>query len=912
MKKNKSILALASLVFVLGLTSCGQTNTSSSSNANQSSSSEPETNQTTSSSSTSVYENHTVTVNQVEGVTIAVDKQEALCGDVVTVTLSGYDVTLKEVTLTADSELEFTKVETQTGVEAYTFVMPDNAVSLSATVENKTYQAYAYYLDENSYTPITFTYTINGEVVDAKEILPGKTVKIKASGFSSSVSEGSTMYLYVDDVVASGVVASEKDGNDNSVSYVEFSFTMPAHDAKIYICKPIGTIDNKNGKEVTIVNGDGVKVLGVKAGDKYTFSYSGTIFYVCEEGYLFDVEVKDQNETSLSSYKYSLSSVENGYYSSLYGIADKSLTITITSEYNGVRNITYVGKEGIISVNGNENYQWPTTYTVGKDFSVSSLVVAEGQYISSISIVGADGTVVKEDKDAPTYLYFSMPDQDVTITFTFANNGNITWAEDLDTSGFDELIIGSSYTYSSSKENPITSSAPNEYVYVHVKLKDGYMLNTLNIKTDDGKVDTQTFSSNWNDNTLYYASFRMPGSNVELSIDYSKKYTITKGESASVGCYISYAPESQAAGKEAYFSVNTVDKFHYLAMVVATYDGEDHVWTLENGGLTSNSGSYYYFIMPAANLTLTPYFGENEALTVSVSADEAIQSFTVSTSETYTYAYSAGDMKVSANENIMFAASNTDSSKFVRVIVTDTSDVEHVFDPISVSTSTYGSTIYYSYDSKGICATLESGAKVKSVNFTLVERSLATVTVTNDIENLAITYKVNGTDATDLSGVKQYDYIDFVLDSSKCETGYKYNVEVTDGNGNAITYNQSQGGYVVTSTTINVTAVKSLVYKSSVTYTPETPAMRYINWYVNNSYSSADLDGAELAIGDKVRITSITFYTSTYSTYDYSLTVTNGDETVGTYTADGFYALENGIEFTVKGNVTFAFTVSLD
>lgn len=907
MKKNKSILALASMVFVLGLTSCNKTSTTSPSTSSSESSQSSTTTSSVSSTSTSVYENHSVSLTQVEGVTLAVDKEQAICGDIVTVTLSGYNATLNVVTLISDVELEFTEVETQTGVKAYTFVMPDSAVSISATVELRKYEAKAHYLiSEYSSNVLTYTYTVSGKEVEADQILPNSNVNLKVSGLYSYLTDGQVMYLYAGNSIVKGTVASET-VDEVAVKYATFDFVMPASDLDLYICKPAGIVDNDNGVAYTVVEGDGVKVYGVNSADKYN-NYSVTFFFVCQAGYDFEIGVTDADGKTYSAYKYTLSSVDGGYYSTIYGVTGKALTVTVTSEYKGIRNITYVGNDAIKSVSGSEDYEWPTSYTVGKDFYVYSLTVADGQYISSITIVGADGETIKEDKDAPTSLTFIMPDQDVTITFNLANNGTITWAEDQSKDAFDDLVIGSQYSYSSSKENPITSSKPGEYVYVHVKVKDGYEVTKLHYVTEDGTDNEETFSSNWNDSTLYYASFRMPSGNVVLSIDFAKKYTITIGDSKTAGCKISYAPTSVAAGKEDYFTVSTSDKFHYLAMAVATYDGEDHIWSEENGSLRS-SGSYYYFTMPEADVTITPYFGEKETATISITAEEGISKFSISSSETWQYISSTGDLKVSATEKLTFSASITDSTKFLRFVLTDTNNQTHNVDPISAS---FGSTTSYSYDGDGVSVTFDSGAKIKSINATLVDREKATVNITNDIKNLGISYKVNGTAVDNLDNVLVYDYIDFVLDSTKCESGYKYTVNVTDADGNALTYNQYyNSGYAVSSKTVNVATVKSVVYSSTITYSPETPAYQYITWYLNDSYSSDSLDGAEISIGDKVRISSITLYTSNYDVYDYSFTITNGDETVGTYTSDEFYALENRIEFTVKGNVTIAFTVSL-
>jgi len=896
MKKNKPILILAASLLAGLLVSCGQGGENSSSSPLDSSS------PTSSSSESREPEvKHSISLVQVDGVRISADKTEALKGETVTITLE-YDAKSVTPTLVATPTVTFTPASTE---GSYTFVMPDNDISVTATVETLTYKASVKYLTTSpSASEITYSYIVNGAEVDPNAIKAGAEVLLTASGFGSYELSNGRVYLYLGDEILSSDVNTDETSGTVSVSY---TFVMPAGDTELILVQAGGAIaenDSTDAYAVSYVLPEaGFKAYGAKPGDKYTGSFSP--IFVVEEGYLLEkcTYMSGDSVTPSDSYLYTNGNIK---YTNLYAYSIAGdVTFTLTGEYKGVKTITYVGLDNILSIGGDEDYSLPSSVTVGEDISISSVVAVDGKYLSSITVVGEDNTEITSSSGTYIYLHFTMPNQNVTVTFITATIPVITWNAN---TNLEECFVSSSYSYSDAKENQLTSATPGSYLYAYVKPMSGYKATKLTI-TCNGIATEKELTSEYYNTDIYSCSFTMPeGGDITIDVTLSQVYTITVEASDLTGCTLEASSSSYGAGEQASVTIKTPDSFYKLTSIIATYNGEPHTWTEANKDYTL-SGAYVYFTMPSANITLKGVFKETQAINFTVSiSDSNVKKGSVRTGSTYSY-YDATDSgtpiagKAKAEESLNLTA-QTDPDYYAKAVITYSDNTTETKLPSSLSVwSSYASC---DFDSVSVSKS-ESAATVSKVEFVSVKREAVTATITNEYDTeVTLAYAINATTATSLDGLLAYDTLKFTLTKTdSAPSGYKYGIVVKDINGNELSPDSS-GQYVVPGN-ITIKVTKSVTYTIQLSCN-DGITFSYYYLYINGDFvSSYSVDSVELAIGDKVELTYFTLSVSSWTA-----TITNGDKTL-TYTSsqyDADHSSSTPYSFVVKGNVTITFAAT--
>lgn len=887
--KKAFICLLASLASI-GLVSC-QTETVSSKNTSTpistpiSTSTSTSSSTTTSSSSIETSIAHIISLKQVEGVTLTSDKTEAKKLETVTITIS--DVAIdKKVTLKATPSVEFTPGE---NANTYTFVMPDNDVTISAdivTLEN-TISSFKTYIRALQNKPVP-TFTVNGETRNIDQIYAGDNVTLSFLNLSSSdFVEGNTFYIYVGNQVLSGKVV-----NDQTSLSLTFNFVAPEEKGDLVLAAAAATVD-PNGSNIIVASlPEGVKIYGLKEGDKYKVENSLAYFYIKKEvGYKVSFEYKiDNGEVQKGVID------QDGFGSIQF---KGNVEIKFTSENVGFHKINYVGEENIVSINRKTDFELPKAFTVGETLLLQNIGFKEGKYLEEIVITGADGKQIGQ-KITSSYIYLVMPDQDVTITFTVKDNGKITFT------GWEDYLLEApkvidGYSLSSGKE--VTSAPKGKSLYVYIKPKANYKVGGM--KYGDTTTNFYVDSSNPG---YYYAYLTMPEGDVALSLtNVVLLHTVTIENADLAGASVTISTNSFGKGDTVNFNITTPDAFYTLKSLVVTYNGKSETWTAGKEFTVNDSGRNGSFTMVDFDISIKPVFEKVQAIDVAVSLDEGVNfSYRTSVSN-QNLDQTTTSAKLLPNDQISITsvtAPLSTSSKYVQIQVTDTNNEVTKYDPVYLSSNS--DSISYNYSSS-FSVTKENGVTIKAIKFALVDRQLINVTINND-SKIGLKFKINDKETTDLTTLKQFDKLEVTLDETTFEKGYTYSYVLKDDKGNQVTANAGKDTYLLLSnSSLTLEIAKKKTYSVTVKFTPTDKDTTYTYWglsvdgnYVYNTPTTF-LEGA------KVTINSITIQDKNYNTYSWTLQIKIGDKT---YTSDSNSIYITPVTFVVDGDVEFTFTLA--
>lgn len=878
---KKAFVSLFAILAGITLVSCGPRRPDSGSNSTPTS-----TQASTPDSTPEIESKHAITLTQVEGVTLTSDKTEAKKDETVTITISNIAVG-KKVTLKATPEVEFTQ---GTDANTYTFVMPDNDVSITAEVISveSNVQSFNIYMRGVTSLP-KGSFSVGGEARTIDRLYAGEKVTLSFSDLSSSdFPKDKDFYLYVGDEIISSKVVQ---GEDEKLSLTLY-FTVPEDKTDLVLVPAAGTIDEKGvGIKIDTLP-EGIKVYGVKDGDKYASGQGAYLFVKKEAGYKVSLQ-----------YKTGTSDFQNGNLDSS-GFAmiplEGETEVRFTTENVGFHKITYVGAEDIASIDGKTDFSLPETYTVGERFTVSNIVAKDGKYIESIVVTGADGAKLYESLSSPSAIYFEMPDQDVTVKFTIKDNGKITftgWEEYLQEAP--KVIDGYSLN-----DKEVTSAAKGKYLNVYIKPKANYKVGALAY----GEGKTSTFNQDWSNAGYFSAGFSMPEGNVTLSLtNISTLYTVTIENSDTEGASISLNSTSGfAKGDTVNFNVVVPDKTYALKSLIATYGDKTETWTVDNKKFTLNgTGSSGSFTMVDGNVSIKPVFEKVQTVDVAVTADTGV-TFSFRTSVSQATVGEAGTQKLLPNDQISIssvATPSTDSAKYVQIQVTDSNNKVTNYDPVYLSIG--GDSINYNY-SASFAVTGEDGATVKAIKFALVDRAAIKTTVKNDTK-AKLKFTINGKEAADLSGLKQYDQLVISFDETTFEKGYAYSYTLKNEKGETVTTNGTDTYLLSTNSPLTLEVSQRKAYSTTVNFDPAGSDTSNVYWSLTIDGNYMSNLPKNIDDGSKVSISSISIYSKDFDQYSWTLEVKVGDKT---YNTDKNKILSTPLTFTVDGDVVFNFTLS--
>lgn len=831
---------------------------------------------------------HKISLTQVDGVTLSSDKSEAKKGETVTVTVSNVDGS-KTVNLKGTPEVEFTQ-----GAEAntYRFVMPDSDVNITAElVAAKSFvESFNFYM-RGIQNPPKGSFSVGGSLKTIDQLKAGDKVSLVFTELSASdFPKEKDFYLYVGNDVVSAKVSEVADKG----LHLSFEFTVPESKTDIVVVPAAGVVDTAGASIKIDALPQGIKVYGLKEGDKYSANQGLAYFYVHREvGYKTSFQYKEV------SGEFQTGQIDSSNFASFPLTADTELKFV--SENVGAHKITYVGSEDIVSIDGRNDYVLPESYTVGDTLLLSNILVKDGKYIESITITGADGKEITKLANNPTTAYLTMPDQDVTITFIIKDNGKIGftgWEEYLQEAP--KVIDG--YSLLGGKE--VTSAPEGKTLSVYIKPKANYKVGALQY----GEGKTATFNKDFSNAGYYQASFAMPAGDVTLSLgSISTLHTITIEKSDTEGNSITLnSNEGFSEGETVNFSVDKTDPSYSLKSLVATYGGKSETWTVGKEVTLDSTGRSGSFTMVNGDLSIKPVFEKAQTVDVDVTADADV-TFSFRTSVSGSTVDKEGTQKLLPNDQISISqvsTPSTASSKYVQIQVTDSTNKVTNYDPVYLSVST--NSISYNYSSS-FAVTGEGGATVKSIRFALVDRPAVKVLINNDTK-AKLKFSINDKDATELTALKQYDKLVVKFDETTFEKGYSYSYILKDDKGNPLSSNGADTYLLLTNSPLTLEVIQRKSYTATVNYTPADSDTSNVNWnmQVDGNYSSSL--PKTFNEGANVVITSISISNKDYKQYAWSLEVKVGNKT---YKSDNNSLLNTPLSFVVEGDVVFNFTLSL-
>lgn len=863
-----------------------------------------------------------ITHNEVEGVSFEISNEAPDAGESVTVKVTSTNV---YKTLSVSSEdVELVEAEGSTDlVKSFTFVMPEKNVALSATLED-------ILANINSSTPLNFsdnsevefTYSQDGVELESLEgIIAGSEVSLFLSNFYTKGSRDA--YLYIGDEVISAETSQNKDTYRYECT---FTFTMPVEDVDIIVAGGAGSTGTSG---YTVELGElpaGVHVYGVLEDTTYI---SSTLNFVIVEdaGYVasgtYSIDGGDSSKLTID---------EDDTEAHIYNLSSASkVSINITAENNGVTSISYLNNEHLTDYNG-EALSLVTSGTVGKTLTISSFKVASGYYITSsnVKITTASGETVKHTLSSYSYsssytLTFVLPSEAVTVDFGVTENGKINVE---DTSEFLDNILVSSSWISSFDGTSIASAAPSTYLYVAFKPKAGYKISKIITVDDEGNES----SLNMNDfssyvSGAYYSTFYMPSSgSVTIKFEYGEAKSLTVDNSSATGGTISTSSSTYSIGETVSVSVSLSSKLYELSsLTVVNNDTEvSEEYTVDNGKLTlheSYSGNSYSFTMPDANITISPNFIKLASTTFKVVTDENIKGISVSSNE---YSVSINEYSLSEAYEKEIEGLETDSIYYATATVSNTLDkvvvmnvtysdgtTETIKSSSLYENSYYGTIQYYFQNFTSI--KLKNGdITLTQIAFSLQEKETFKGSVEVP-EGSAVTYTmtVGGTTVTSLDEIKEGSILKISLNSSSFEEGYTYSFKVYNADTDAeITYSSYSG--VTVNSNIKIVISRKEIAKFTIDTTLDTGySFSNMGMYIDgtyNYYASYSSSTPTLCIGSEFKLTYVSIYASNSSSFTYTVTIVNGDETLTV--EQGTFDSNNPYVFTVKGDVSISFTIN--
>jgi len=790
-----------------------------------------------------------------------------------------------------------------------------------------------------------FSYKVDGvEVTDLSSVAEGSAITVTVTSSSdATVYAGTGFYLSVNGEFVYAESTSESSGNS-----VTFEFSMPSSDVSLKLLRAIAKEDSEGITIKLDKEYEGIEfTCGFISGRKYEITSDYQFYFNLTPGYVLSAASYTLGSDTTSK---SISISSNSTWFDIYvgNSNTEDITISLTLENKGFASVTWVGltSEYVSQIDSKDfaSYELPSAYTCGAKATIYITPVST-KILSKVTGTLADNTELDVNTYKGTWVdyyevSFTVPTQAFTLAFEFSDMGKITYSGD--SSNLDGAPIISSSSYNVSDSYLITTALPGSYVYVYVKPISGQIPTKLKY-TNNGTTSESTFSSAdsyitglSNSSEYYKAYFTMPDSgDVTFDVESQTSYTITYEDSNVTGAKIyrsSYSSQIFVEGEKVSLYIEVPSKFYELDYVEASYgDVTAEKWTYDNGKLTKNY-SGFEFVMPAGNLTLKPYFKKLEGKTIAVTADTDISSFEVRGYNSDTSVTAAGDLEVLPTDEFYITAKTSSSATtYPQIVVTYDDNTTATIEP--KSSSIYSSTATYNYDYIPVSVSTTEGETTTTKYATAINLKATTkATIAGTItgipagSTLKYTMKVNGTEVTDFSSVKQFDEVYFELDSTSYEEGYRYSFEVV-ATANSETKFEVSSYYHTFKPTEAFTIVITRSEVGEFSYTMADTFYSYSSWglYIgdtsnySNFYSKDDLVTDGMPKGQVATLRVSYLYDTSYDYVAANIAITNNGETTNYITKydstsynyvyfDAEGKSINAISFTVNGDVSIAFT----
>lgn len=821
-------------------------------------------------------------------------------GDTVKLTVTpntGYTV--------ASVTLDGTALTLTDGVYSFTASAATHAVAINYD-EVKVNVSLTVY-DEPGYDFYENAQLLSGDtdVTDGAEVRVGSELKVvlTVDGERNKFEENEYfkilryIYLHVGDTVYHGDDENAEVSNDFTT--LTFTITAPAADTEIALSYNSyrATEDDETAVTVTMAENDNLEFYGYSATDKYV-NQRFQVGIKRKPGYVITKATLtyEDGTTEEVTNSYVLPQFTNDYVMWTYGAGalKGNVTISFEGEIKDVYAIKYVNGASVTA-----DVAFETSKIAGEMVNVYNIKSSDSaKSISEIKFTGVDCTASYSSYNDSWSYNFTMPANEVTIEFVFVDLVELTYAPN---ENLDSVVFSSNSYYNDS--NVIQYAKPGSTVYAFAAPKDGYLLGDA-VSNDGTRYQAQRGYGS----TVYsyFYAVTVPEDGLTLTISADVAYDVTADPETTGKVNTSISNEQAIEGATVNFTYRPTSSLYVVNDVyLENSDGEKLDITI-----TQTPGSYSTscsFIMPGEDVTICYDISEAQTYTatVNVTAPDGEELNSVMTG--FTLSNYDSDININSYTEGMTAAFLENTSTSLSVTLAKGYEASATF-TYTVDGVDQTEDIAVAYISNGRVnfASFMVPANIKSIDISITKATPVKATVTHDdtltdeeFAALEFAYTVNGQSATDLSAVYKGDSIAFKI-TSEAESGYAYEFEITDSEGNPI---NGYGSYQITGDfTITVSKVQAYSYEFVLDGVDSNSC--YVNLDLSNGSSVSSGSGNGLIYGNGLEGRLYANYVGT--AVDYVVTV-GGTETI----TGSFEAYATGIYgewFDITGNVVITIT----
>lgn len=821
-------------------------------------------------------------------------------GDTVKLTVTpntGYTV--------ASVTLDGTALTLTDGVYSFTASAATHAVAINYD-EVKVNVSLTVY-DEPSYDFYENAQLLSGDtdVTDGAEVRVGSELKVvlTASGDRGTFEETEyikilgKIYLHVGDVVYHG-------DDENAVvseDFLTLTFTIkaPEKDADIVLSYNSyrATEDDETAVTVTMAENENLEFYGYSATDKYV-NQRFQVGIKRKPGYVITKATLtyEDSTTEEVTNSYVLPQFTNDYAMWTYGAGalKGNVTISFEGEIKDVYAITYVNGASVTA-----DVAFETSKIAGEMVSVYNIKSSDSaKSISEIKFTGVDCTASYAPYNDTWSYNFTMPANEVTIEFIFVDLVELTYAPN---ENLDSVVFSSNLYYNDSYV--IQYAKPGSTVYAFAAPKDGYLLGDA-VSNDGTRYQAQRGYGS----TVYsyFYAVTVPEDGLTLTISADVAYDVTADSETTDKVSTSISNEQAIEGATVNFTYRPTSSLYVVNDVyLENSDGEKLDITItQTPGYSSTSCS---FIMPGEDVTICYDVSEAQTYTAKINVSAPVGEELNLVMKSFSLTNRDSDINISSYTEGMTADFLENTSTSLSVVLATGYEASATFTyTVDGVDQTEDIAVAYISNGRVSFASFMVPANIKSIDISITKATPVKATVTHDdtltdeeFAGLKFAYTVNGQSVTDLSSVYKGDSLGVTI-TSEAESGYVYQFEITDSEGNPI---NGSGSYQITGD-FTITVSKVQAYSYEFVFDGVDRYSCYLNLELSNDSYFASGTGSGLIYGSGLQGRLTPTYAGT--SIDYVVTVGGTKVVSGTFEANSYEVYSDW--FDITGNVVITIT----
>ena len=760
----------------------------------------------------------------------------------------------------------------------------------------------------NQFTEIGLRNSAGEKIENGSMVLEGETIFVDVvKNYRWSVgNEEASAYLHVNDKVYSGTDTEVATISEEDPCVMTFKVTMPSAEANIsfaYTTSPASDEDPIAGT-LTFKENEFIKVYGYDSTKKY--SRGSVVLERLNEGYIVE-SIKytyENSEEVVDTNTYNLPNFGSGNiaFLNLAKSNPGNVTIEIIGSVHETAGISYKNADAVVSNNGS----LPEKAIVGSKVTIRGIKPKdESKFISKINVEGpTDGNAYQATYgDLSWTIEFTMPEAStpVTISFELSNYSKVSFKVN------DNIA---SYGFSASS-NTITNydnyyAKPNSTFYFFVSPKEGNLISK--VTGSDGNALSYYSTNTARDENGEYINYSIYTGTVPsegdltIKVETSEAYFVTSADSED-GTISGLNASGYAKGATVNFYINLKSQTKEVSEVILKNGSE----VIDKDSVSfKESGSSYSFVMPEHDVEISFDTQDIPKTTINVeivndsgkNLSELISNIRINDdryvlSKSYSGAQlDSGDLKTI--EPLVGSQLNLSAYMMNKTYKIGVSYVKD--DETKELGLMYSSGTTYNFASLPVDG-------VTKVIFTISENEPLTATIDNQtgLENLDVTYRVNGSEVKTLEGnVYNGDSLQIQINSEAPEgKGYVATITNTETGAEISGYN---GSYTINS---NFTITFKIIDQYKVTVDNRCSSYTYVRWSLNGVYQTSTFEtitetNAKLSV-------SVMNYSESFN-YELSIAGEVVEEGTAEFNTMQYQATFNSTEHVVTGNVVLTIT----